>query len=267
MKSWLDIEQRFRKLVDPLQYLRLDAQWGAAGEHWRLAGMQRNSRVKEFETLTSIAGNALAETLDQESELGRILLAEQNPRIRWYRALKATSGEFQQRLPSEQLNEHGDFAGHIFFGSIANVVEVSANFCLTMHVEHPLMNNETMGSNINISDSTIGILNTGEMEDIHSVSVNVSNLRESGHDEVAEALEQLTEAVAKSDEIAAETREAILEQLEELSRQAALEPEKRFKSGVIKALMVGISSGIGTAGALAEVWSTWGPTIRTFFDI
>ena len=36
MKTWLEFEERFRVIAAPLQYLRIDFQWGAAGEYWRL---------------------------------------------------------------------------------------------------------------------------------------------------------------------------------------------------------------------------------------
>jgi hypothetical protein len=39
MKSWLELEERFREIKEPLIYLRLDIQSGPAGEHWCITGM------------------------------------------------------------------------------------------------------------------------------------------------------------------------------------------------------------------------------------
>ncbi len=123
----------------------------------------------------------------------------------------------------------------------------------------------TYKTEIHLSNSTIGILNTGEIEDVQSISVNVSTLAESGHAEIAKAIKELTEAVAANQNLPADDRAYLLENLEELSRQAALPPEQRAKSGVIKSLVSGLAGSLSAAGGLAEVWSTWGAPIRAFF--
>lgn len=121
--------------------------------------------------------------------------------------------------------------------------------------------------NINLSNSAIGVLNTGEIENVHSISVNVAALAESGNEEVAKALKELTEAVASSQEISSEERSEILENLEELSKQAALAREERAKAGVIKSILSGVGASIGAAAGLAKIWSVWGNSIRTFFGV
>jgi hypothetical protein len=125
--------------------------------------------------------------------------------------------------------------------------------------------NTTYKTEIHLSNSTVGILNTGEIEDVRSISVNVSTLAETGHAEMAKAIKELTEAVATNQELSAGERAYVLENLEELSRQALLPPDERAKSGVIKSLVSGVGASVSAAGGLAEVWSTWGEQIRTFF--
>lgn len=120
---------------------------------------------------------------------------------------------------------------------------------------------------INLQNSTVGVLNAGEIENVKSISVNVSTLAKSGHDDVAVALKELTEAVADSTEISPDERAYVLENLEELSKQAALAPEERAKSGVIKSILSGVATTLSAAGGLAEVWSTWGSAIRVFFGL
>jgi len=126
---------------------------------------------------------------------------------------------------------------------------------------------EAKRAGINISRSTIGILNTGDIEEVQSISVNVSTLVESGHSEIAKALKNLTEAVAAEQKISSEERAELLDQLEELSRQATLKPEERAKTGVIKAILTSLATGLSAASGLAELWSTWGPAIRRFFGL
>jgi hypothetical protein len=119
--------------------------------------------------------------------------------------------------------------------------------------------------NIKLNNSTIGILNTGQIEHVQSISVHVASLAESGYTEVAKALKELTEAVAASKEISSHERSYVLDNLEELSKQASLPPTERAKTGVVKSILAGVASSLGAAGGLAEVWSTWGDKIRIFF--
>src|SRR5262249_942142 len=93
----------------------------------------------------------------------------------------------------------------------------------------------SMSNNISvhISESTIGMLNTGQLENVQSISVNVSTLADRGQAEVAEALKQVTEAVTASQEINSDNRDELLDYLEELSKQAALEPAQRAKPSII----------------------------------
>lgn len=125
--------------------------------------------------------------------------------------------------------------------------------------------NTTYKTEIHLSNSTVGILNTGEIEDVQSISVNISTLAESGHAEMAKAIKELTEAVAASQELSADERAYVLENLEELSKQALLPPNERAKLGVIKSLASGVGASLSAAGGVAEVWSTWGGAIRAFF--
>lgn len=96
-----------------------------------------------------------------------------------------------------------------------------------------------IGSNaapiISVTNSTIGLLNAGEIEDIGTISVNVKDLHKHGIEDVALAIKKLTEAVAES-ELNPKNRSEALDQLQELSQQATAHPEKRAKTGVIRAI-------------------------------
>jgi hypothetical protein len=124
-----------------------------------------------------------------------------------------------------------------------------------------------MSNEISVSKSNVGVLNTGEIKEIRSVSLNVSALAQIEHTEMATALRQLVGAVSKSEELTKQQRSEILEQLEEIARQANTPPERRVTSGVLKSALSGIATTLGAAGGLAEVWSTWGPAIATFFGL
>ena len=143
MRTWLDIEQRFRDIVTPLQQMRLDHTWGAAGETWRLAGMSSTSLSRQYETLATIAGKALKRSLSPDSKEEQIILKEKDPKAMWYRALKELSGEFNIGFYAEQHSESGDSSGLIFTGSVDNIVEASANLCLMLETSHPIKDDRT----------------------------------------------------------------------------------------------------------------------------
>lgn len=266
MKSWLDYEDRFRRLSQPLQYLRLDFQWGHSGEYWRLCGMEFNANVRQFEGLLELAGRALEECSKTYSELERIISLEDSYKHKWYRALKELSGEFKFEFFGEVQDDHGETVGTVYSSGLSNITEASANLCLNFHARFPLKERENFeGTGINISNSAIGLLNTGEIEDVESISVNISKPEQQGEEAVARALRSLAESIENNESLQPETRATVLDQLEELSTQAALPVEERSKAGVLKAIVNGIASTLSAAGGLAEVWTTWGPVIQRFF--
>ena len=116
-----------------------------------------------------------------------------------------------------------------------------------------------------ISDSQVGVLNTGKMQ-AKSITTGISTLTDSNQYQIAEALKSLTEAVKASQDISSQQRTEILEQLEILSTQATLAPTER-KAGLIKPILLALSTALSAGGGLAEIWSTWGNMIESFFDI
>jgi len=155
----------------------------------------------------------------------------------------------------------GDFEFEVS-GDDAREVERVAKALAEKGLKHMA---KRMKIDINLHDSSIGVLNAGEIKDIESISVNVTALSSKGYSEVAGALKALTESVTRSAEMRPRDRTELLDNLDELSRQAALAEKKRAKPAVIKSILLGISTALAGAGGLAEVWSTWGPTIQRFF--
>jgi hypothetical protein len=265
MKSWLELEERFRWIAGPLQYLRIDFQWGAAGEFWRLCGMSFNALVSQFDVLAELSGLSLLECAKAHVELIPLVAKEKEARHLWYRALKELTNDFKFDFYGTQHQEDGSYAGTIYSGSISNVVEASANLCLLLHARYPLRIQENQMTEIKISNSTIGILNTGQIKNIESININIEKLNDAGSDEVADALKNITTAVIESAELAADVKSNTLEQLESLSEQAILPADERSKPGVIKAVFATLNGTLAVAGNLASIWSTWGPAIQKFF--
>ena len=138
METWLDIEQRFRSIASLLSHSRLDVQWGAAGEHWRIAGLSDQLATQQFEVLASFAGQSLERVLKPEIEAEKLLLNIPDARIRWYNLLKQSSPTFGNLSYGEQLNEDGSSGGFIFTGSLHKFADASANLCLSLHSSHAL---------------------------------------------------------------------------------------------------------------------------------
>lgn len=126
---------------------------------------------------------------------------------------------------------------------------------------------ETMDEALKISNSTIGILNFGELEDIKNISLNITTLSQKGEIKIAEAIKEIIENITENNDLTSTSRNELLDLLEELSKQAVLNPNQRSRKATIKAIITSIATGMGAAGGLAEVWSTWGRTISKFFGI
>jgi hypothetical protein len=122
-----------------------------------------------------------------------------------------------------------------------------------------------MADEVKVSNSTVGVINTGEIQEIKSVYLNTSDLTSTGHTKLATALRKVAEAVSESQELAEKQQTELLEQLREVAQQANKPPDDRVAPEVMKALLSGMATTICTVGALAEIWSTWGPAITKFF--
>ncbi len=143
MDSWLNLEQRFRLLAPELRHHRLDAQWGAADEYWRLTGARDTPATEQFEILSSLAGQLLGRVLKGGNETEKLLLSLHDTKLRWYNALKAMSSSFGRHSYAEQRNEDGSSAGLIFTGTVSQIAEASANLCLALHISHPIVERKT----------------------------------------------------------------------------------------------------------------------------
>ncbi|WP_156480581.1 hypothetical protein [Aquipseudomonas alcaligenes] len=138
MKTWLDLEGRFRALEPQLRNARLSGQWGAAGDHWHIAGLVDSMARQEFELLSGVAGRWLEKVLSTKNETDRELLDIPDPKIRWYVLLKRSSPAWKTDLYGEQRADDGSPLGIIYGGTMSSVAAASANQCLALQASHPL---------------------------------------------------------------------------------------------------------------------------------
>ena len=114
---------------------------------------------------------------------------------------------------------------------------------------------------INLSGGQIGVLNVAGI--IESIEQNLSTTNQPGGENLVEAIKSLTEAVMASKELKEDDAKQALEHLEFLSRQPALPPEKRAKTGIIKSVFRGMAQLISTASDVSQLWSIWGAPVAT----
>ena len=105
-------------------------------------------------------------------------------------------------------------------------------------------------NNIHVTNSEIGVLNTGTIENVDST---VTVLKTEGNNELANAITALSEAVIKAGEIPTNQKNQILELLGSLSEEAVAPKEKR-KLAVARALMTELSGVLGGVATLAQTW-------------
>lgn len=132
LPDWSDLESRFKELGNAFRFTRLDNQTGPKTDNWRLAGVPAPLAKRQFEALATMAGNRLISDfptlLASEPELQK----EDDPIIRWYKALKVIGESIDRGYGTQQKNADGTSAGWTHTGSINNPAEASATFCLQL---------------------------------------------------------------------------------------------------------------------------------------
>lgn len=119
----------------------------------------------------------------------------------------------------------------------------------------------TVLNNIRVSNSQIGVLNTGT---IGSIDNAVGLIRESGAPQVAKSLQAIAEGLAADSTLGHEKRDVALELLSGISTEAAT-PTPRRRTAVARALIVDLAQILSGAAATAQLWVQYGPVIEDFF--
>ena len=128
---------------------------------------------------------------------------------------------------------------------------------------NPFIGGDITLNNLNISQSTIGSLNTGN---IVNLDAGITIMRSRGENELAAAIKEFTEAVSNSNEINKAGINEINEQLEFLVAQATAEPQNR-SIGTVKSVLSGIQSSISSVAGLLTIWNNIEPLFKAAFGI
>ena len=219
------------------------------------------NRAESFNT--NYPKNFLADSDRVTAALDRVKPLRSNCVETCYNRDLAYRGEEETNHATEDYNEEVklnlELEKKSIFGdgldfSVANK-EISSNITFNIgqitQVEKIEMKSE-------ISNSQVGVLNTGEMQ-AKSITASIST-------SVDPSQYQITEGEKASQNISSQQQTEILEQLEVLSTQATLAPTQR-KTGLIKRILSALAIALSAGGGLAEIWSKWGNVISKWGNV
>ena len=116
----------------------------------------------------------------------------------------------------------------------------------------PILGDELTLNNIKITNSAVGLVNTGTIKHIEHIDASVTTLGATGKDKLAEALRDFTQQLMDND-IEPNLRDEITEQIEYLAAQAQAEPRQRSLA-ICKWLLHGIRQTVQTIPQLVPAW-------------
>ncbi|MBS7812291.1 hypothetical protein [Roseococcus pinisoli] len=117
--------------------------------------------------------------------------------------------------------------------------------------------------NIKIDNSTVGVVNTGQVQ---SMDVNMTIMKQGGNAKLGQALAAFTEAILKSQQLQDQQRAEMVDQVSFLSDQAVAAAKDR-KPGVIKATLTSLATAAGGLVSLSEAWDILRPLLASYFGI
>ena len=113
-------------------------------------------------------------------------------------------------------------------------------------------------NHIDVSNSTIGAINTGTVKNL---DVAISLFQGQRETEIASAVKEFTQALVDSDDLDASTKNDVAEQLAFLVTQVKAKPDER-SSGMVKSVISGIRSLVSSTSSLVTLWEKLQPLIE-----
>jgi uncharacterized Zn finger protein (UPF0148 family) len=112
-----------------------------------------------------------------------------------------------------------------------------------------------------LDNSVTDAINTGQ---IRNLNVALDNVKNAGSHELANALQQLTEAVLASAELSPEKKKLAFNHLSNITGQAAL-PKDKCQSRIGRKILEGFEHVISVSPVLLGIWDTVQPLVETIF--
>lgn len=114
-------------------------------------------------------------------------------------------------------------------------------------------------SNIQVSDSAVGVINPGTL---YTISTSIDVMQNRGDTELAAVIKDLTQEVVNSKEIQDDIKKEIAELLQFLASEATVSNEKQNKS-LIKQVLERIGKLIPVATMLWSIWEKAQPLLQS----
>jgi hypothetical protein len=163
-------------------------------------------------------------------------------------------------IQNEQLEREMDFLTD-YMESIAGVPRILPRY--PKRQTKIIQGGTVTLNNIHVSDSNIGVLNTGNLEMVDSAITILG--RDSETREVSAAISRLANAVAQSSELPSDKKNETMEILSTVASEATAPREKR-RNVVVRTLLGALPTAIQTATSVLQIWHEVGPIITAFFQ-
>jgi hypothetical protein len=118
-------------------------------------------------------------------------------------------------------------------------------------------------NNIRISGSSIGVLNTGNLEMVDTAITVLGQNPETR--EVGAAISKLANAVAQSEELSPDNKNEAMETLSTVAAEATAPKEKR-RNIMVRTLLRALPAAIQTAAGVLQIWHEVEPVITPYFQ-
>lgn len=120
---------------------------------------------------------------------------------------------------------------------------------------------QTTFNNIRVNDRIVGTINTGNVQKLDS---RVSAMRGENRQELANAIQQLTQVILNTPDLQPSDKDSALECLSFLSHQA-LTPETERQSTVGRTIVSALEKILANTGSIASIWSVVKPLFDSLF--
>ncbi|MDE0426157.1 MAG: hypothetical protein OXN25_14965 [Candidatus Poribacteria bacterium] len=132
-----------------------------------------------------------------------------------------------------------------------------------IHIPMPntIKTGDFMYHNIRVDNSVVGTINTGN---IGKLDVNMHAMRAENKRELADILQQLTQAILDATDIKAEDKNSALEWLSFLSNQA-LTPKSELQPTMGQTAISALEKILTNTGSVASIWSVAEPLLKNLF--
>jgi len=155
----------------------------------------------------------------------------------------------------QEINYLEDYMGYIM-----GLTSTPPRYDVTQ-IHSTINTGDVVLNNISVDRSVIGSVNTGNVERIDSA---ITIIKQSGEEELSEAIQKLSEAVLTNQEVDSEVKKEILDILSVLSSQAVMPNESR-NSSAMQTLINRLGTLYNSIKTLKGIWETLSQIVENAF--